>query len=143
MRCAVGEIPDAIIVLEVPDEELVRRLSGRRFDPVTRRTYHMVFAPPPEDPTLRDRLITRPDDAPEVAQRRIAAYNTRVSECLQPFPASCVVKVDGTGTIDEVFARVAAAVRGRNKCKCCLMAELSKVQTDGRGVTLPAELPVA
>lgn len=118
-------------MLDVPQDELVRRLSGRRFDPVTRRTYHMVFAPPPaDDAALLARLTRRTDDSPEIAQRRIAAYDARVKECLEPFPASCVVTVDGTGTVDEVFARVAAAVRGRHQCACCLVAELRHVGTD-------------
>merc|ERR1719331_3723249 len=105
-----GQLPDVIVVLEVPDEELVKRLSGRRFDPVTKRTYHVIFAPP-SDPEVAARLTQRVDDCAEVAVGRIAKYRAALADCLAPFEGLApTATVDGTGSVDTVFERIRAVV---------------------------------
>ena len=111
MRALIpGQLPDVIVVLEVPDEELVKRLSGRRFDPVTKRTYHVIFAPP-SDPEVAARLTQRVDDCAEVAVGRIAKYRAALADCLAPFEGLApTATVDGTGSVDTVFERIRAVV---------------------------------
>jgi len=111
MRALIpGQLPDVIVVLEVPDEELVKRLSGRRFDPVTKRTYHVIFAPP-SDPEVAARLTQRVDDSAEVAAGRIAKYRAALADCLAPFEGLApTATVDGTGSVATVFERIRAVV---------------------------------
>jgi len=56
--------PDLILILDVPESELIRRVVGRRLDPVTGRIYHMQYSPP-EDQHIASRLIQRTDDTEE------------------------------------------------------------------------------
>lgn len=104
----IGELPHAILLLEVPDAELVKRLAGRRRDPVTGKTWHVDFKPPPRE--VEHRLVTRPDDAPDVARVRVASYNARVEDCLAPFDRAVIFRVDGVGTPADVFDRLRAIV---------------------------------
>ncbi len=72
---------DAVVVIEVPDEEIVRRLSGRRTDPETGQVYHLEHNPPPS--TIADRLVQRTDDREETIRHRLAVYR----EMTQPLIA--------------------------------------------------------
>ncbi len=63
---------DAVVVIEVADEEIVRRLSGRRTDPETGHVYHLEHNPPPQE--IRDRLVQRSDDREETVRYRLALY---------------------------------------------------------------------
>eukprot|EP00466_Bigelowiella_natans_P020531 jgi/Bigna1/53795/estExt_Genewise1Plus.C_240090 len=67
-----GLVPEAVILLEVPDEVLVERCVGRLFDPETGNTYHRKFFPPPSD--IADRCITRSDDNEETMRNRISQF---------------------------------------------------------------------
>ena len=62
--------------LQVPDEELVERVTGRRLDPVTNTIYHMKFKPPPD--SVVDRLIQRSDDTEDKLRNRLDTHHKNV-----------------------------------------------------------------
>ena len=97
---------DAVISLRVPEDDIVKRLSRRRTDRETGAIYHLDFNPPP-DGVPASRLVHRTDDQPEAIRTRLRVYH----EQTEPVEAVLrehvhFVEVDGTGTLDEVTARV-------------------------------------
>jgi len=105
-----GMMPHINIVLEVPDDEVVRRISGRRIDPVTKKSYHTVFAPAPAD--IAGRLIQRADDTEAVVRTRLEEYKAHKEGALSPYPSDTVVTVNGLGKPAEVWARVDGVIAG-------------------------------
>jgi adenylate kinase len=68
-----GEKIDVAVNIDVPDEEIVGRLSARRSDPDTGAVYNLIFNPPPAE--IADKLIQREDDKPETVQARLQTYH--------------------------------------------------------------------
>ena len=69
---------DFVIEIEVADEEILRRMSGRRVHPGSGRTYHIEFNPPQvdgKDDVTGEPLVQRPDDQEETVRRRISTYH--------------------------------------------------------------------
>ncbi|MPZ42404.1 MAG: adenylate kinase [Betaproteobacteria bacterium] len=69
---------DFVIEIEVADEEILRRMSGRRVHPGSGRSYHVEFNPPKvegKDDVTGEPLVQRPDDREETVRRRIATYH--------------------------------------------------------------------
>ncbi|MGE5235179.1 MAG: adenylate kinase [Acidobacteriota bacterium] len=115
---AAGVTIDAIVEIEVPDDEIVKRMSGRRVHLPSGRTYHVVFNPPrvaDRDDVTGEPLIQRDDDCEETVRRRLEAYHAQ-TEVLATFygalaasgsaDAPRFVKVDGTRPIDQVRTAV-------------------------------------
>ncbi|MEM1128682.1 MAG: adenylate kinase [Bacteroidota bacterium] len=101
---------EAVLSIDVTDDEVVRRLSRRRIHRETNETYHLDFNPPPPDVPESD-LIQRKDDQPETIRKRLTVY----TEETQPVQAyyeeqGAAVDIAGTGSVDEVFERVQAAL---------------------------------
>jgi adenylate kinase len=100
---------DLVLVLEVPDELIVERITGRRSDPETGAIYHLKFNPPP--PEVLPRVVQRADDTEAACRTRLAKYHAETTPVLPYFEAKGIVKrIDGVGTPDEVTARVIAAI---------------------------------
>ena len=100
---------DLVLVLEVPDELIVERITGRRSDPDTGAIYHLKFNPPPVE--VAARVVQRSDDTEEACRTRLAKYHAETTPVLPYFEALGIVKrVDGVGTPDEVTSRVIAAI---------------------------------
>lgn len=68
------------VAVQVPDEDLVDRVAGRRLDPETGDIYHMKHKPPPED--IKDRLIQRSDDTAEKVKTRLNSHHSNVDAVL-------------------------------------------------------------
>ena len=64
---------DAVAVIEVPDEFIVERITGRRQDPITKTIYHMKFNPPPAD--IAARIVQPSDDTEEACRARLKKYH--------------------------------------------------------------------
>jgi len=101
---------DAVFDLEVPDEEIVRRLSGRRVCRRCGASYHVVFNPP-KQPGVCDvcggELYQREDDTEEAVLNRIAVYKRKTKPLLEYYVRQGLLRtVDGTGSIDEIFGRL-------------------------------------
>ena len=114
---------DFVLEISVPDDEIVRRISGRRVDPVSGRTYHIVFNPPKvegKDDVTGDPLIQRDDDKEDVVRHRLEVYHNQ-TEALVKFYGDLAKSGDktapqyraisGLGTIDEITARVFDALK--------------------------------
>ena len=109
---ALSEITEvsAVISIEVPDEDIVNRIVGRRMDPETGVIYHVSFKPPP--PELTSRLVQRKDDNEETVRMRLAAYHEQTKPLGDWYGEMGILStVDGTGTIQEVSHSIANAVR--------------------------------
>lgn len=93
----LGILPDTVVVLDVPDEEVVKRISGRRIDPESGKTYHLEFNPPPQDEAILARLIQREDDTEATIRHRLVAFHDNCDSVVGAFSsANCkIVRVNG------------------------------------------------
>ncbi len=109
MLAEAGRPLQAVVLLEVPDEVIERRIVGRRQDPETKKLYHLDFDPPP--PEIADRVIQRSDDTAEKCRERLAVYHGQTAP-LVPFYESrgLLRRVDGLASPDEVTERIVAAL---------------------------------
>ncbi len=100
---------DAVVLIQVPDELIVERITGRRSDPETGRIYHTKFDPAP--PEIADRLVQRKDDTEEACRTRLEKYHAETAPIV-PFydDKGLLARVDGVGAPDEVTARIRAAL---------------------------------
>ncbi|MEF8820252.1 MAG: adenylate kinase [Haloferacaceae archaeon] len=105
---------DVVAFLSVPEAELVRRLTGRRVCPDCGETYHVDFAPPEEAGVCDEcgaELTQRDDDTEETVRERLRVYEENTEPVVEYYrEAGDLVEVDGTGSPDEVFAALRAAV---------------------------------
>lgn len=107
---------DAVIEIDVPDSEIVNRMSGRRAHLASGRTYHMVYNPPKEegkDDVTGEELVQRDDDQPDVVKDRLNVYHKQTAPLINYYteaaaknPALKYIKVDGTLPIDQVEAAI-------------------------------------
>lgn len=98
---------DKVIVLEVPEDSIVERITGRRIDPASGQEYHVRYNPPPAG----TEVVQRADDTEEVVRTRYADYKAITEPVLQHYePRGLVVTVDGVGGLDEVTERIEAVL---------------------------------
>jgi len=107
-----GRTLDAVAVLEVPDEVIVRRMSGRRTDPETGEVYHLDHNPPPAD--VADRVVQRPDDREETVRKRLSVYAAQTAPLIEYYENSpvAVYRVDGTRGIEEIQQDLLERMKG-------------------------------
>jgi len=110
----MGHQVDAVILLEVPVDEIVRRLSGRRTCPTCQRAYHMDDDPPKEDERCDNDgtpLEARSDDEPQTVRHRLKVYAERTADLIDHYDTDSIVKrVDGMASVDEVSKRIDEAL---------------------------------
>ena len=100
----------AAIFLDVGEDELVRRLTGRRMDPETGDIYHTEFNMP-DDEAVEERLVQRDDDTEEVVKDRLETYYENTEPVIEHYRETGeLVEVDGEAHPDEVFERIAEIV---------------------------------
>ncbi len=113
----INEKVDRVIALEASDEDLVKRLSGRRQSDTTGKTYHIEHDPPPEEGSEEDAgpFVQREDDTEEAIRTRLNTYHEQ-TEPLKDYygEQGILVTVDASKSIDEVTEEVMKAV-GENK----------------------------
>jgi adenylate kinase len=107
-----GESIDAAINIDVPDAEIVDRLSARRSDPETGAIYNLKFSPPPAE--VAARLIQREDDKAETVLTRLQNYHETTEPIISYYEDQGVLKsVSGANaTPDSVFAQVLDVLKG-------------------------------
>jgi adenylate kinase len=104
-----GLAMDAVVVIDVADELIVERITGRRSDPDTGKIYHLTFNPPPAD--VVDRLVHRKDDTEEACVARLEKFHAETAPVIPFYDGKGLVKrVDGVGSPDEVTERLMAAL---------------------------------
>ena len=104
---------DKVVALEAPDEELIKRLSGRRQSEATGRIYHVDHDPPPEEGDSEDPgpFIQRNDDTEEAIRKRLGIYHEH-TEPLKDYygERDLLATVDATQDIPEVTQEILQAV---------------------------------
>jgi adenylate kinase len=108
-----GIVPQAFVLLDVPDAVVTDRISGRRTDPTTNKVYHLTFNPPPAgDAALAARLVQRSDDTKEAIGARLATYHKNLGDIIGLYEA-VLARVDGNREVAAISADVTAAVKQR------------------------------
>ena len=107
---------DKVVAVIVPDEEIVKRISGRRTCAKCNAMYHVVFEPPAK-PGVCDKcggeLYQREDDAEETVRERLKVFAEATRPLLDHYDRLGLLgQVDGVGRTDEVEKRIIAAVNG-------------------------------
>ncbi|HEY0022620.1 MAG TPA: adenylate kinase [Longimicrobium sp.] len=102
----LGRGIDAVVYLEVDDDAIVRRMSGRRTDPETGVVYHVDHNPPPAD--VADRVVQRDDDREETVRHRLEVYRENTAPLVEHYREAGVPvhTLDGSRAIDAVQADV-------------------------------------
>jgi adenylate kinase len=108
----LGRGLSAALLIDVPDDEVVRRLGGRRTCAKNGHVFHLEFDPPKE-PDACDidgsRLIVRDDDKPEVIRHRLEQYHSKTEPLVDYYDEKGLLRrVDGAQTPDEVGDRIRA-----------------------------------
>lgn len=113
---------DYVLEIDVSDEEIIRRMSGRRVHPGSGRTYHVVFNPPKvegKDDVTGEPLIQRDDDKEETVKKRLAVYHSQTKPLIDYYSkwsntgakgAPKHRKVSGIGSLDAIKSAVFAAL---------------------------------
>ena len=106
----LGQKMDYAIDVDVPDENIVRRMGGRRACVSCGATYHLEYAPTKVEgicDVCGKELILRDDDKPETVQKRLNVYHDQTQPLIDYYTKAGILKtVDGTVDIEEVFQAI-------------------------------------
>ncbi len=112
----MGKKIDYAICIDVPDEELVKRLTGRRTCKKCGMMYHVIFKPPKEEgkcDVCGGELYQRADDNEETVRNRLKVYHEQTEPIIQFYEKKGVLhRIDGMGSIDEIFERIVQVLGG-------------------------------
>jgi adenylate kinase len=107
---AKGVMLDRVVNFQVPREEVVRRLGGRRSCPKCQATFHVDFAPPKVDgicDRCREPLVQRSDDGRDAIEMRLKVYDEQTSPLVRYYQQrGLLFQLDASGTVDVVFQRL-------------------------------------
>lgn len=113
---------DYVLEIDVPDESIIDRMSGRRVHPASGRTYHVRYNPPKTagaDDETGEPLIQRDDDKEETVRKRLEVYHSQTRPLVEYYSAWAAGgdaaapryrKISGVGSVDEITARALAAL---------------------------------
>jgi adenylate kinase len=111
---ALGRRVTAALLVDVPDEEVIRRLSGRRVCVKSGHNYHVEFDPPKHEGVCDQdgsRLIRRDDDDPEVVSNRLHVYHEQTEPLVEYYDGQGVMRrIDGTRDAAEVHDHIRAVI---------------------------------
>ena len=105
---ANGIVPDNVVMLDVPEDILLERVTGRRTDPATGKIYHMKYSPPEND-EVASRLVQRSDDTAEKITIRYKEFQSHIDD-IQSCYIDRMVRIDGTLSQSEVSKCIAAVL---------------------------------
>ncbi|MDR5894104.1 adenylate kinase [Halomonas mongoliensis] len=115
---------DHVLEIAVEDEEIVKRLAGRRVHPGSGRVYHVEYNPPKEegkDDVTGEALIQRDDDRESTVRNRLAVYHEQTAPLVDYYQAwaeqdaaaaPAYHRVEGVGSVDDIKAQVLKALEG-------------------------------
>lgn len=113
---------DVVLEIDVPDDAIIERMSGRRVHPASGRTYHLKFNPPKVDgvdDVTGEPLIQRDDDLEATVRKRLDVYQKQTRPLVAYYSdwagtgdanAPRYRKISGTGSVDEITTRALAAL---------------------------------
>ncbi|HHJ18990.1 MAG TPA: adenylate kinase [Gammaproteobacteria bacterium] len=114
-----GVAVDAVVEIDVPDEEIITRMAGRRVHPASGRTYHIVFNPPKEegkDNETGEPLVQRDDDQEDTVKARLKIYHDQTEPLINFYSKEAndnslkYVKVNGVGSVEEIRDQIFAGL---------------------------------
>ncbi|MBW1799953.1 MAG: adenylate kinase [Deltaproteobacteria bacterium] len=113
---------DGVVDIDVPDEEIIKRMSGRRVHLASGRTYHIVFNPPKEegkDDVTGEPLIQRDDDKEATVRKRLTVYHEQTEPLIDYYKkwessgeanAPKYIGIEGVGKVDEIRDSIFSAL---------------------------------
>jgi adenylate kinase len=113
---------DLVLEIDVPDEAIIERMSGRRVHAASGRSYHLLYNPPKvpgKDDVTGEELMQRADDEESTVRNRLAVYQAQTRPLVDYYSnwaasgdanAPRYRKISGTGSVDEITARAMAAL---------------------------------
>lgn len=117
-----GVAVDAVVEIDVDDEEIIKRMSGRRVHPDSGRTYHLVFNPPKvegKDDETGEPLVQRDDDTEETVRKRLQVYHQQTEPLIGYYSkwadqggadAPRYIRIAGIGKVGEIRDSIFAAL---------------------------------
>jgi adenylate kinase len=117
-----GVTIDAVVDIDVPDSEIIKRMSGRRVHLASGRTYHIVFNPPKvegKDDITGEDLIQRDDDKEETVRKRLDIYHSQTEPLIDYYKkwessgtsgAPKYIRVEGIGKVEEIRDNIFATL---------------------------------
>lgn len=118
---AIGVGIDRVVEISVDDEEIVKRMSGRRVHPASGRTYHTIFNPPRVagvDDVTGEALVQRDDDKEETVRNRLRVYHEQTEPLIDFYAekaaktaATKFARIDGIGSVEAIRERMLAALK--------------------------------
>ena len=121
---AAGVKLDLVLEIDVPDDAIIERMSGRRVHQPSGRTYHLKFNPPKvagKDDVTGEDLIQRADDSEATVRHRLTVYQSQTRPLVEYYAtwaasgdtqAPRYARIAGLGTVDEITARAMLALQG-------------------------------
>ena len=121
LKAAKVEI-DCVVEIDVGDEEIVKRLSGRRVHPGSGRVYHLIYNPPKQDnkdDETGEDLIQRDDDTEETVRKRLEVYHEQTKPLISyytnwaesdPDVAPVYKRVDGLGSVEDIRNQITSGL---------------------------------
>ena len=112
---AAGVAIDLVLFLSISEEEIVKRMSGRRVHPESGRSYHIIYNPPEKeglDDVTGEALIQREDDAPEVIKKRLDVYYRETEPLLDFYRNKNLkfIEIDASRPLDEVTESIRQSI---------------------------------
>ena len=117
-----GVAIDAVVDINVPDTEIIKRMSGRRVHLASGRTYHITFNPPKEegkDDVTGEALIQRDDDQEETVRNRLDVYHAQTEPLIDYYKnwessgksaAPKYIRIEGVGKVEEIRDQIYSAL---------------------------------
>jgi adenylate kinase len=113
---------DFVIEIEVPEQDIIERMSGRRVHPASGRSYHLTFNPPKVaecDDLTGEPLVQRDDDKEETVRHRLTVYQKQTRPLVDYYSVWAAAddkapryrKVHGLGSVQDIQARISAALQ--------------------------------
>jgi adenylate kinase len=119
---ALGIAVDHVVEIDVPDDEIIKRMSGRRVHLASGRTYHVIFNPPKvadKDDVTGEPLIQRDDDKEETVRKRLSVYHAQTEPLVEYYSswakaggpgAPKYAKIAGIGKVEQIRDRIFTAL---------------------------------
>lgn len=121
---AAGVFVDAVVEIDVPDEEIIKRMSGRRAHLASGRTYHVLYNPPKEegkDDETGEPLVQRDDDQEDTVKARLKVYHDQTEPLIAYYSkwadqgganSPKYIKIQGIGSVDDIRGQVIGGLEG-------------------------------
>jgi adenylate kinase len=117
-----GVAIDAVVEIDVPDEEIIKRMSGRRAHLASGRTYHIIYNPPKvegKDDITGEPLVQRDDDKEDTVKKRLEVYHAQTEPLVDYYKkwaasgengAPHHIRIQGIGKVDEIKEQIFEAL---------------------------------